>query len=756
MDQACCSHRIVHRVVAVATLVAGMGAWLGCERGSADAPLAEWDRPLVYDLDERVDDARREPVVRRIASIDVGSERARGHLLDGFAEDEVDDSQDIDFAWGVGRASKVSFSSPESGPAVELVVRCNPFRYAGAPRQTLQLDLNGRRVGDLDLRAVWQICRVEVPAGVLRQGRNTIRMSYAYHAGAAKKRRGGEKRDLAVAFDVINVNVLGERAESRRGGLHLPHGGSVEYYLPVPRDSVLTFDAVERVGRTRGKILVSQDAGDGVTRVDEIDAGEAVSIPLLANEPWLTRVAIQAVPDREVKSVREGMWIARPAVRSHGELDPVATDHRRPHVFVYLVDTLRADRLGCYGYTRGTSPNLDAMAAEGVVFERALAQSPWTRSSVASIMTGLSPWSHGAVNRQHAMSESESTLAETLRQFGYRTAAVITNGNVSQNFGFDQGYESFEYLSESAKRRHGHRLSDDVNERAFAWLDRVAPRGQAPDAPLFLYLHTTDPHGPYTPEEPFRSRFAANVDDERIGTKAWLASKEARSPETIDAISDLYDAEIAFNDHHFGEFLDELRERDLYENSVIVFVSDHGEEFLEHGAIQHGKTLYGEVVDVPLVVKFPRDERIRPGRLGVPVEQTDLAPTLLDLVGIRAEGHDGTSVLPWLRGDEPVEADRTVYTHLDLDRYAAESVIRYPYKLVRWLRGQEPRVELYDLSQDRREARNRAAEHPDVVARLEALLDAKRRSKRAGAGAAEVSTEGALRERLKALGYLQD
>lgn len=732
---------------------------LGCERGSASAPVAEWGLPVAYDLVEQIDAARCEPVVRRVATIDVGSDEARRQLLDGFARNEIDDSEDIDFAWGVGRSSKVSFISPESGPPAELVIRCNPFRYAGAPRQTIRFELNGRNIGSSDLKAVWQTCRIDVPAGILRQGRNTLRMSYAYYRGATPsggpKVQDGDRRKLAVAFDSIEVNVIGRRTEAVRDGLEIPYGGSAEFYIPVPEDSTLTFDHVERVGRTRGKLIVSQNAGDGKTRVDEIEVGEPAEVPLLANKPWLTRVAIQAVPNREVSHVREGLRVARPAVRSTGEVDATVSD-RRPHVFIYLVDTLRADRLGCYGYTRGTSPRLDELAAEGVVFERALAQSPWTRSSVASLMTGLSPWSHGTVNRQHAVAESESTLAEILRQFGYRTGAVITNGNVSQNFGFDQGYESFEYLSESPNRRHAHRLSDDVNERAFAWLDRVAPRGSRPDAPLFLYLHTTDPHGPYTPEEPFRSRFAPRVDDERIGTKQWLSTKEARSPKTIDAISDLYDAEIAFNDHHFGEFLDELRARDLYENSVIVFVSDHGEEFLEHGAIQHGKTLYGEVVDVPLVMKFPRDERIPPGRLATPVEQTDLMPTLLDLIGIQATGYDGTSVLPWLREGRPIEAERTVYTHLDLDRYAAESVTEYPYKLVRWLRGHDEAVELYDLSRDRREAVDRSAELPEVVARLEALLDEKRRSKRPGAGASEVSTEGALRERLKALGYLQD
>jgi arylsulfatase A-like enzyme len=197
-------------------------------------------------------------------------------------------------------------------------------------------------------------------------------------------------------------------------------------------------------------------------------------------------------------------------IASDNAVAPSSIRLARPNVIVYLVDTLRADHLGTYGYAPPTSPSLDAMAAEGIVFERMFAQSGWTRTSVASLMTGLNPPVHGILGRDDALPEEAITLPVLMGDLGYETLAVITNSNVSETFGFDRGFDTFRYLREQVRDLNPevHRLSDDVNTEFFAWLD-----DRETDRPFFAYLHTSDPYAPYTPRpplsRPIRRRHAA-------------------------------------------------------------------------------------------------------------------------------------------------------------------------------------------------------------------------------------------------------
>ena len=187
-----------------------------------------------------------------------------------------------------------------------------------------------------------------------------------------------------------------------------------------------------------------------------------------------------------------------------------SVDGRPPNIVVYLVDTLRADHLGAYGYERPTSPFLDAMSTEGVIFDHPMAQSGWTRTSVASILTGLGPRSHSVLERDDSLSAEAVTMQKLLGHNGYQTYAVITNINVTSRFGFDVGFDAVEVLPlrvplGANQGVQDAELSDRVNDHFFAWLAR-----RQTDRPFFAYLHTMDPHHPYTPPEPYRSRFVAD------------------------------------------------------------------------------------------------------------------------------------------------------------------------------------------------------------------------------------------------------
>ncbi len=417
---------------------------------------------------------------------------------------------------------------------------------------------------------------------------------------------------------------------------------------------------------------------------------------------------------------------------------------RRPHIVLYVVDTVRADRLGVYGYTKPTSPRLDGFSQDAVVFENAYAQSSWTRPAVASLFTGLLPPAHRTVGRRSVLPEEATTLAEILADNGYEGLGLVRNPNVGRAFGFAQGFVRFR--SEDRDR------DETMLDRVRLWLDE---RENA-EEPFFLYLHAIDPHGPYDPAPEFERMFDAGGGPAHYRTVRYLLQlnrgEVEPDPGTAAALSRLYDAEVAQNDRAFGDLLDELEERGLAEDTAVVYVSDHGEEFQEHGRWEHGLSLYEEVLRIPLVMSLPG---VSPRRVEAPAQHVDLVPTLLAYLGIEAPPTDGRDLLAERRrGDDPPD----VFVHLDVDGHRAASVIRGRYKLVlpqSPSQGTEPM--LFDLEADPGELEDLAAERPAIVERMFDLL-AERNLADAVESGVEIEEEQMdedLRRRLRALGYVE-
>jgi arylsulfatase A-like enzyme len=289
-----------------------------------------------------------------------------------------------------------------------------------------------------------------------------------------------------------------------------------------------------------------------------------------------------------------------------------ARDAGAPLVVVYLVDTLRADHLSLYGYARDTSPELSRFAQDAVVFDQAVASSSWTKPAVASLFTSLPPRDHGCVQFYTPLDPALVTLAERLHGRGYGTGAVVVNLLIlAKNMHFDQGFDLFG-APPSPQR------AEQVVDSALAFLD--ARRGQ----PMFLYVQTMDSHTPYRPPPPFDRRFPPFPEPGRAAAEP----SDYQVPADRDRIVGQYDGAIAYGDREFGRLLRGLRERGLYDRATIVFLSDHGEELLDHGGWVHGHTLFDELVRVPLVVKYPgRREAGR--RVARQVQLLDVLPTVL-------------------------------------------------------------------------------------------------------------------------------
>jgi arylsulfatase A-like enzyme len=427
----------------------------------------------------------------------------------------------------------------------------------------------------------------------------------------------------------------------------------------------------------------------------------------------------------------------------------------RPSIVLLVVDTLRADHLGAYGYARPTSPRIDALAARGAVFERALAPSSWTVPSVASLLTGEIPSRHGAGAKRsggdfvrhegrkvfQVPDPGLSLLAEELRGAGYATAAVVANPFLSPALELDRGFDHYVYLGDAPR-------APAVLEEGLRWLDATETR------PVFLYLHFFDPHMPYEAGPELAGRFTGPLDTpfalpvERVRDLRSRAGSMSEAERAFVVAA--YDEEIAFVDREIGRLLDALDERGLLAGSLVVVTSDHGEELFDHGGFEHGHTLYQELLHVPLVLAGPS---IAPQRLEQPVSLVDLAPTLRERAGLAAgPPGPGVSLWPLLRGEESL-APRDLVAEGVLYGPPQQALVRWPRKLILDA-GRESR--LYDLERDPAEERPLDGAS---AAQARALEEALRARLDAAAGAYQPAPEAVLspltRSRLRALGYVE-
>jgi arylsulfatase len=319
----------------------------------------------------------------------------------------------------------------------------------------------------------------------------------------------------------------------------------------------------------------------------------------------------------------------------------------RPNFILVSLDTLRADHLGAYGYARNTSPEIDRLAAGSFTFDWAFCQGPRTDFSHTSMFTSLYPTVHG-VDLTHSLAGARLTLAEYLREAGYRTAACTDGGYMRRVFGFSQGFERYDDFKMKGMPR--------AVPRVLGWLDKGLARG-----PFFLFLHTFDIHSPYEPPKRFQGLFTdpdANSVNTDTQTLSGIRSRVVDDPraghglsdEEIEFMKGRYDEGIRWIDGWVGRLIDGLRERGLLENTWVVILSDHGEEFTEHGTVLHGE-LYHTNIRVPLIIRPPGWPN-RGRRVPQIVELIDVMPTFLDLAGVKPiDRIEGTSLVPLLKGN---------------------------------------------------------------------------------------------------------
>jgi len=410
----------------------------------------------------------------------------------------------------------------------------------------------------------------------------------------------------------------------------------------------------------------------------------------------------------------------------------------RPNVILISIDTLRADHLGCYGDVRGTSPHLDRLAGQGVLFENAFSPTAWTLPGHASMFSGLTPRRHGASRARTAIRADAPLLAELLSAEGYATAAVVNAPFMQAKFGFDRGFDSFAYLPKLEVAAHQDRVLATLRDRD--------------EAPFFHFFHYMSVHDPYAPEAAY-NRFVGEYDlPVRVTGEKLLklrraidGGERALNRDEVRFLNDLYTGGVLSVDARVGAILELLESEGLADDTVVILTSDHGEEFMEHGSIVHTKTLYDEVLRVPLIVRGPGVPE--GGRVRSLAALIDIVPTVLGLVGIDPPpGLDGIDLATVWRDDAIPERMLEIETSW-IDGTLAKRGVRTPsQKLI--VNQETGEKEYFDLAHDPAETEN-LYPHPDAEALERALGERERAS---SGDAVELSPEDI--ERLEALGYL--
>jgi arylsulfatase A-like enzyme len=697
-------------------------------------------------------------VLSERSEIDLGTDSARPNLESGWSWNEVR-RDGTTFVWSTGSRSSVRVFCTAPRDLVAWL-RCAPFRFKGAPTQEITVGLNGHDVAKVELKPGMHEYGIALPSEMMTVGTNRMDFRYRYHRRVSEVRDSGDRRSLAVAWDGIRFDGMESARDPGVAGEHnvllLPFGVELAFYVNPPRGARFSLRKLRSQSGRGGHLEIwwRVDGSDGLclARLGENDRPMMVELPADGEAP--RRLAIRAVGEGE-----GGLELVNPTLRGSGNGmsaaaavgPPVpaagsAIDGGRPNVLIYLVDTLRADRLGCFGHDVGVSPHIDALAADGVLFEHTVSQSSWTKPAVTTIMTGLGPLSHGVNGRLDMLPSEAETIAELLRDLGYWTAGFAANAYITEDAGFAQGFDDFDFA---------HSRSGAVTEKVLGWLGE-----HAAESPFFLYVHTIDPHAPYEPAIRFREEFASGVSDLSIGGFDHIRALGRNEIEITDALVEdllrLYDAEVAENDHAFGMLLDGLRDLGMYDDTLIVFVSDHGEQFHEHGVFGHGWDLYQEVLDVPMIIRPPGGRS--PIRVSGTAQLVDLPATVLSAVGAQIpEGFEGSSLWSFVEGTSSEGPRRPAIAYMDYEGREGITVLDDGWKLIEPLSvGFVTRPELYLRGRDHDERKNLLPDFPVRAGYLASLAKTALANRSNALKSERLSDFDAEKKKaLEALGYLR-
>lgn len=715
-----------------------LGALLNfsCKRESSD---------LAFDLVRNIAALIREETPR------IDFQKSAGHreyLRRGWSY------QEEDFTWAQDKNCSVEFYRYDLQNNLEIEAVCRTIPSRDGKRQDVSLFLNGEKVGSfLPDAASFQPISLTLPASALNLGRNILEFRSSYGSKPSEIYPGSrDARDLSLAFQKIefgqNLRCLDDK------GLIQKANSTFSAFVILPHRFELNI-RYQNFSNTSSSVVL----------IDESKNGIPIILPP-GKKRYKKTIRLEKKGIYELRFAAEGpregytIWSKIDVVnlKTPVENSQKARKTRKlnkPDILIYIIDALRADHMSCYGYERLTTPNIDKFAEENTRYLNAYANTSWTKASGAAILTGLYPKHNKTMTRDDKMPDEIMTLAEILRDTGYFTAAFIGNGNLSHVFGFDQGFDVFEeFFGTYSYSRHVQ--SNRINEKVFEFLQEFLEKDER--KPLFLLIWTVDPHDPYTPEESVKNLF----DIHRyapLDTYSFSFLEDVRKGEIRPSLSQIefvkvrYDQEIFFNDRSFGELLTSMKNQGIYDDAVIIFTSDHGEEFFDHAGVGHGLTLYNEQIKIPLIAKIPQNGKSSDTNR---VQHIDIFPTILDILRLNPPYElDGTSLF------SIVNPLRTLYFEEKLGLNDLNAVLDHERKLI-YNRRFDPRLSKIMIPalesfavEDESESENLSLEGLSDRLRLQDLLFYRNSMDKFIAERQKADIPEDLDQKLKALGYIK-
>jgi arylsulfatase A-like enzyme len=442
----------------------------------------------------------------------------------------------------------------------------------------------------------------------------------------------------------------------------------------------------------------------------------------------------------ESKSLKKiGMFVALLIVSLNliVKLDRKINKSYSPNIIFICIDALRSDHLGCYGYNRDTSPFLDQLARKNIIFKKNITQSSWTKTSVATFMTSKYQTLSDVVEDEDKLPLSENTLAEILKDNGYSTLAYVSNPWLKTRFGFDQG---FDYYNEDAVKT----LRIEV-EDVCKYILKVK------DSSFFLYVHFMDVHNPYNPPSPFKEVFTKNL-------KGSFVYDDGPMPDIneddLEYTKGLYDGEIRFVDEKIRHIFNFLEDQNLLKKTVVIINSDHGDEFLEHGGMGHGTTLYNELLFVPLIF-VPNNEMITAQSVVHSfVRNIDILPTILEVSGIPIKNPvDGRSLLSVIKGKEKNYSHDLVLSRVKSKSTKDELLSIYKGKYKYIFNITQGRSQLFNIEKDIWETEDLSKINPGITMEIQNIVIGY--LSQAATNREKTKIDEETLEQLKSLGYIK-
>lgn len=603
-------------------------------------------------------------------------------------------------------------------PAQDAGAATLSMRVRGFAAGPLTVYVNNEVLADLKLGGKgFETFTLPIHAGLLAAGDNRLQLRVTRTGSAPSVANAG------LALDFVRLGPAGAAPSDdappnlstrTEGGspntlLRIPGGFSVSYTLEVPAGAVLRC-GYHAASSARLAIVAARDGAPKqiLAELSATPSAQTIDVDLGSLAGELVRIELSA------SSADVLLDAPRVVTFPREQATLAAAPKAVRNAIIVLVDTLRADKLSAYQPdTLVKTPGLGTFLQSAAVMLNARTQENWTKPSVATLLSSLLPWQHKAVTDEAVVPASVELLPELLHERGFYTGAFIANGYVSDKFGFKQGWSTYRNYIREGRPTVAQYVASDV----LKWLDQ-----RPKEKPFFLYVHAIDPHVPYIPPQHFLQMYDAApytgpVDFRKTNEllekiKIGSLKLATRDKQHLEA---LYNGEISYQDVHFAAVMQGLVERGLADDTVVVFTSDHGEEFWDHGSVGHGHSVYDELLHVPLIVRLPGVTEGKQ-RLSTSVGLIDVMPTILDALGQPIpEELVGRSFLPDLRG-EGETAPRAVASGF-MTGWRTLGVGRY--KLIH--RTLEHAF-LYDIQADPGEKHDLRAEQPIAFAHARGLL----------------------------------